>query len=300
MIPALALRVVKDLAAIPLTALVVWLAVAALPPSEEAEAKQARSSQVAAQLRSDLGVGQPLGFLKPWRDLAGGKRLGVGPRAPDARDLGRALAGSLRIGGMALLLALAVAAAVATLRVSRPGPLRAAGELLPTLAYGTPVFLIALAYAIRVGISLGDDTACFEPRVALVVGAWPGAFLGTLLGDALLAERERPYFAMALAKGRSPLAALLVHALPNAVPTLLDALPPVATALLTGSFAAEKLFNVTYFGFLYVQAALERQGALVVVATTVYAAILVAVTLAARLARLAVDPKARDAGSGAP
>ena len=152
--------------------------------------------------------------------------------------------------------------------------------------------------ATRVGVSLGDDTACFEPRVALVVGAWPGAFLGTILGDALRAERERPYHAMALAKGRSPIGALLVHALPNALPALLDALPPVATALLTGSFAAEKLFNVTYFGFLYVHAALERQGALVVVATTAFAALLVAVTLVARLARLAVDPKARDAGEG--
>ena len=42
---ALILRIVRDLAVIPLTALVVWLAVAALPPSEEAEAKQARSGR---------------------------------------------------------------------------------------------------------------------------------------------------------------------------------------------------------------------------------------------------------------
>jgi oligopeptide transport system permease protein len=200
---------------------------------------------------------------------------------------------------MAVLFALTVAAGIAALRVARVGPVRLAGELLPTLAYGTPVFLVALAVAIRTGISLGDDTACFESTVALVVGVWPGAFLGTLLGDALCAERERPYFTMALAKGRSPAAALLIHALPNAIPTVLDAFPQVATALLTGSFAAEKLFNVTYFGFLYVHAALERQGALVVVATTVFASLLVAVTLVARLVRLAVDPRARDA-AGAP
>ena len=295
MIARIFLRIARDLAVIPVTALVVWAAVAALPPPQDGDSKESRAAEVSRQLRQDLGIGQPLGFLKPWKDLASGKRLGNGPRALDARDLAHALAGSLRIGGMALALALVLAAAIAALRVARGGPTRLAGELLPTLAYGTPVFLVALAVAIRTGISLGDDTASFEPTVALVVGAWPGAFLGTLLGDALRAERERPYFSMALAKGRSPAAALLVHALPNAVPTLLDALPPVATALLTGSFAAEKLFNVTYFGFLYVHAALERQGALVVVATTVFAGILVAVTLVARLARLAVDPRARDA-----
>ena len=299
MIARIALRLARDVAAIPVTALVVWLAVAALPPSDQSDSKESRSAEIAQQLRSDLGIGQPLGFLKPWRDLASGKRLGHGPRALDALDLARALSGSLRIGGLALLLALAIAAGIAALRVARSGPARLAGELLPTVAYGTPVFLVALAVAIRTGISLGDDTASFEPTVALVVGAWPGAFLGTLLGDALRAERERPYFAMALAKGRSPAAALLLHALPNALPTLLDAFPPVATALLTGSFAAEKLFNVTYFGFLYVHAALERQGALVVVATTVFAALLVAVTLVSRIARLAVDPRTRDAGEAA-
>jgi oligopeptide transport system permease protein len=68
----------------------------------------------------------------------------------------------------------------------------------------------------------------------------------------------------------------------------------VATALLAGSFAAERVLGLPYFGQLYVAAVLQKQVAVVVVATTVFAALLVVVTLAVELVRLLVDPRARE------
>ncbi|MFL5321990.1 MAG: peptide ABC transporter permease, partial [Myxococcaceae bacterium] len=74
----------------------------------------------------------------------------------------------------------------------------------------------------------------------------------------------------------------------------LDALPPVATALLAGSFAAERVFGLPYFGQLYVLAVLQKQLPVVVVATTLFAAVLVAVRLVVEVVRLVVDPRSRE------
>jgi oligopeptide transport system permease protein len=71
----------------------------------------------------------------------------------------------------------------------------------------------------------------------------------------------------------------------------------VATALLAGSFADERVFGLPYFGQLYVLAVLQKQVAVVVVATTVFASLLVAVGLVVELVRLLVDPRAREARS---
>src|SRR5262249_29599345 len=156
-------------------------------------------------------------------------------------------------------------------------------ELLPTVVYGTPSFILALFCARWTGIATEATERAYEPIAAAVVAIGPGIFLGVLLTDALRTEREKPLFQAALARGRTPLGALLAHALPNAAPALLDALPPVATTLLAGSFVVEKLFNIGYFGLIYVQWAVERQLSLVVIATTIFAALLVLVSLAADL-----------------
>jgi oligopeptide transport system permease protein len=87
------------------------------------------------------------------------------------------------------------------------------------------------------------------------------------------------------------------HVLPNVLPALLDAVAPVATALLAGSFAAERVFGLPYFGQLYVLAVLQKQVAVVVVATTVFASLLVMVGLVVELLRLWVDPRAQEARS---
>ena len=80
----------------------------------------------------------------------------------------------------------------------------------------------------------------------------------------------------------------------------LDALPPVATAVLAGSFAAERVFGLPYFGQLYVIAVLQKQIPIVVVATTIFAALLVMVTLFVDIARwwLEHQPPARAGTSG--
>lgn len=301
----LLLRLLRGVALVPLTALLAYHLVALLPLRADSDSKNEALRSVSRQLEADLGVGQPWGFLRPWQKLLSGERLGHGERSYTGREVARALGGSLRIGGLGLLLALLLGTAYALARVAAQARAGASGVaraaegalgLLPSLVYALPTFVLALLVALSTGLAAGDEErGAFEPVVALVLAVGPAAFVGTVLADALRAELARPYVLAARARGRTGAGAALSHALPNAALALLDALPPLATSLLAGSIVVEKLFNVTYFGFLYVDAARHKQLALVVVATTLFASLLLAVSLLTDVLRLLLDPRARRA-----
>jgi oligopeptide transport system permease protein len=292
----LARRVLRDLSLVPLVALLVYEFVAHLPVRRDDDAKREVSSAVQRELEDRLCVHDWDGFLCPWRDLVDGRAL-AGDAASDLYDgpmILAALGGSLRMGLLALVIALVAGAAFALVRVTvRSRAARTGLEAVPALVYATPTFLLGLFVASFTGVSFDDEKRPYELVAALVMSVGPAAFVGVVLHDALVAESQKGYFTVARAKGLSRAAALRRHALPNALPALLDAFPPVATALLAGSFVVERLFNVTYLGFLYVEAARQKQLGVVVVTTTLFAALLVLVSLGVELVRLRVDPRAR-------
>jgi oligopeptide transport system permease protein len=290
--PAL-LRLGRQLVLVPIVAIASYFLMAALPLTTEDDAKRQVAPEVLASYRRDLGLGQPLGFLRPWEKLFRGERLGTSAQGITGDELLWKLSGSVGVGLVALVLALGWALAFALLRARwRRGRLSVLGDALPAVAFGTPVFIPALLLAPAV-VERGHLLP--ELSAALVISVWPGIFLGTLVADALDTELARDYVRTALSKGLSRRAVLWGHVLPNVLPALLDAVGPVATALLAGSFAAERVFGLPYFGQLYVLAVLQKQVAVVVVSTTVFASLLVLVGLAVELVRLLVDPRAREA-----
>ncbi|MFY0524671.1 ABC transporter permease subunit [Archangium gephyra] len=290
--PAL-LRLGRQLVLVPIVAIASYFLMAALPLTTEDDAKRQVAPEVLASYRRDLGLGQPLGFLRPWEKLFRGERLGTSAQGITGDELLWKLSGSVGVGLVALVLALGWALAFALLRARwRRGRLSVLGDALPAVAFGTPVFIPALLLAPAV-VERGHLLP--ELSAALVISVWPGIFLGTLVADALDTELARDYVRTALGKGLSRRAVLWRHVLPNVLPALLDAVGPVATALLAGSFAAERVFGLPYFGQLYVLAVLQKQVAVVVVSTTVFASLLVLVGLSVELVRLLVDPRAREA-----
>ena len=292
MSPAL-VRIGRQLVLVPIVALASYFLMIALPLTTEDDSKRQVSPEVLASYRKDLGLGQPLGFLRPWQKLFSGERLGTSAQGVTGDELLLKLSGSVGVGLVALGLALVWALAFALLRSRwRRGRLSVLADALPAVAFGTPVFIPALLLAPAV-VERGHLLP--ELCAALVISVWPGIFLGTLVADALETELARDYVRTALSKGLSRRAVLWRHVLPNVLPALLDAVGPVATALLAGSFAAERVFGLPYFGQLYVLAVLQKQVAVVVVATTVFASLLVLVGLVVELVRLGVDPRAREA-----
>ena len=286
-------RLGRQLVLVPVVALVSYFLMASLPLTTEDDAKRQVAPEVLASYRRDLGLGEPLGFLRPWQKLFRGERLGTSAQGVTGDELAWKLSGSVGVGLVALVLALGWALAFALLRArGRRGRLAWVTDLLPAAAFGTPVFIPALLFAPEV-VERGHLLP--EACAALVISVWPGIFLGTLVADALETELTRDYVRTARGKGLSERAVLWRHVLPNVLPALLDAVGPVATALLAGSFAAERVFGLPYFGQLYVLAVLQKQVAVVVVATTVFASLLVVVGLGVELVRWAVDPRSREA-----
>ncbi|MCE9666234.1 ABC transporter permease subunit [Myxococcus stipitatus] len=286
-------RLARQLMLVPVVAVASYFLMAMLPLTTESESKRQVSPELAASYRRDLGIGEPLGFLRPWEKLFRGERLGTSAQGITGDELLRKLSGSVGVGMMALPLALAWALGFALARTHwRKGRWAALGDAVPAIAFGTPVFIPALLVAPAV-VERGHLLP--ELCAALVTSIWPGIFLGTLVGDALETELSRDYVRTALGKGLSPGAVLRRHVLPNVLPALLDAVGPVATALLAGSFAAERVLGLPYFGQLYVLAVLNKQVAVVVVATTTFASLLVLVSLGVEVVRHVVDPRSREA-----
>jgi len=285
-------RLGRQLLLVPLVALASYFLMAALPLTLEDDAKRQVSPELAASYRRDLGLGEPLGFLRPWEKLVRGERLGTSAQGVTGEELLQKLGGSVGVGAMALLLALAWALPVALLRGRvRQGPAAVLVEAVPALAFGTPVFIPALLlapYVVERGHLLPELCA------ALVISVWPGVLLGTLLADTLQGELARDYVRTARGKGLGEGRVLVRHVMPNLAPALLDALGPLAVGLLAGSFAAERVLGLPYFGQLYVLAVLQKQVAVVVVTTTAFAAMVAAVGLGVELVRLRVDPRARE------
>jgi oligopeptide transport system permease protein len=287
-------RIGRQLAVVPIVAVGSYLLIVALPLGAEEDSKRQLPPELVASYRRDLGIGEPLGFLKPWQKLFRGERLGTSAQGVTGEELLRKVSGSVGVGALAMALALTWALAFAVLRSRRRGSgAWAMGKLIPAIAFGTPVFIPALLLAPYVA-----EAGHWLPELAaaLVISASPGIFLGALLTDAVRAELSRDYVRTALGKGLAPSAVFRRHVVPNVLPALLDSIGPVATALLAGSFAAERVFGLPYFGQLYVVAVLQKQVAIVVVATTCFAALLAAVGLCVELVRLLVDPRARAAG----
>jgi oligopeptide transport system permease protein len=288
----LLVRLGRQLALVPIVALASYFLMTSLPLTTEDDNKRQVSPELAASYRRDLGIGEPLGFLRPWQKLFRGERLGTSAQGVTGDELLLKLSGSAGVGLVALALALVWALGFALLKNRwRRGRLAVLGDAIPAMAFGTPVFIPALLLAPAV-VERGNLLP--ELTAALVISIWPGIFLGTLLGDALETELARDYVRTAASKGLPPGVVLRRHVLPNVLPALLDAIGPVATALLAGSFAAERVFGLPYFGQLYVLAVLQKQVAVVVVATTVFASVLVAVGLVVEVVRLIVDPRARE------
>jgi len=289
----LVLRVGRQLVLVPIVAVASYFLMASLPLTTEDDNKRQVSPELAASYRRDLGIGEPLGFLRPWQKLLRGERLGTSAQGVTGDELLLKLSGSVGVGLVALVLALVWALGFALLKNRwRRGRLAVLGDAVPAAAFGTPVFIPALLLAPAV-VERGNLLP--ELTAALVISVWPGIFLGTLLADALQTELARDYVRTAASKGLPPHLVLRRHVLPNVLPALLDAIGPVATALLAGSFAAERVFGLPYFGQLYVLAVLQKQVAVVVVATTVFASVLVVVGLLVEVVRLLVDPRAREA-----
>lgn len=256
-----------------------------------------------AELRHALKLDRPL--AAQYGDyLLGLSRgdLGISfrSREPVAREILSRFPATLLLACASLAVALLVAVPLGIAAAMRP---RSWIDLLcgttAMLGLSTPNFVIGpmlvLLFSIQLGVLPVSGHGGWRHLVlpALTLGSGMSAILMRMLRSSLLEEIGQDYVRTALAKGMTPVRAVVRHALPNASIPVVTVLGLQFGALLAGSVITETLFSWPGIGRLTVQAIDARDYPLVQGCVLFIALLTVAVNLAADLLYARLDPRIR-------
>jgi oligopeptide transport system permease protein len=207
---------------------------------------------------------------------------------------------SLMLGGLALLLALAIGLGAGLVAAAHAGSALDRTLMLGcTLLTALPSFvtgpLLVLVFGLWAGwlpvSGLGSAANLVLPVIALALPV-AGA-IGKLARAGLATALAQDHVRTARARGLTPATVLLRHALRPALLPVASYLGPAAAGLLTGAVVIETVFALPGLGRSFVQGALNRDYPLVLGVVTLYAGLIVLFNLAADLAYGWLDPRIR-------
>jgi peptide/nickel transport system permease protein len=308
--------VLKRLASGLVTLFIVTLMVFAgteLLPGDIAEAilgQQATPETVAA-LREKLNLNRPAG--ERYLDWLGNFVQG---------DLGRSLANGREItelidGRLQNTLFLASTAAIVAIPLSIILGLLAAlfegrpldkGITASTLLFvSMPDFLIGYLLLLTGAVTLGwfpvlsrfnDSMGLLEQLHAIALPCLTLALVVSahtmrLTRAAILAIMSQPYIEMAELKGASRARTIVMHALPNALPPILNIVLLTLAYLVVGVVIVEVVFNYSGMGRLMVDAVSKRDMPLVQACGLIFATVYVLLNLTADILSLLSNPRRR-------
>lgn len=277
------------------------------------------------RIRQELGLDQsvPTQYAR-WltRLVSGDLGTSFASGRPVTAVLGEALPVSLALGGASLALTFLVGVAVGTYQAATRGrAVDRALTVVTTAVYAAPSYWFALALvavftygAARWGFPAWLRLPAFgirEPSgqlagaaavadvvrhavlpvtvLAAVGAAGVARYARSAVADVLAGEFVRT----ARAKGLAPGAVYARHALANALPPLVVLLALAFPGVVAGSVFVESVFAWPGMGRATVQAIAARDYPVVLGATVVYAALVLAANLAADVALPALDPRRR-------
>lgn len=252
-------------------------------------------------LRREAGLDQPLaGQYGAWMQRLAQGDLGRSLLSgkPVVAELAPRLALTLRIGGLASLVALLLALPLGLAAGLAPGgPLDRAIAGLAALLASVPTFvagtlLVAcLSIRFRLVPSTADGSAAglVLPVVTLALSLLPG--LARVARHAVAGVVRSPFTNFARMRGLS-LAAIAVHvaARPALVP-IVAYLPVMAMHLLEGFITVELVFNIDGVGTLLVRALLGRDLPVVMGAGIAFVALLTIANVVTHLLLHGLDPR---------
>ncbi len=212
---------------------------------------------------------------------------------------------SLTLGGLAIILALALGLAAGTVAALRPGGWADEALMLAaTIVTALPSFvtgpLLALIFGLWLGLlpvgGLGDSLLSAPqfwvmPVIALALPV-AGA-IAKLARAGLAAALAQEHIRTARARGLSTRAIIVRHALRPALVPVVSYLGPAAAGLLTGAVIIETVFALPGLGRYFVQGALNRDYPLIMAVILLYAALIIAFNLIADLLYGWLDPRSR-------
>ena len=246
----------------------------------------------------------PTQFLRYLGGLVKGD-LGPSYRYRDhtvAELIGSAFPLSLKLGAMAMALALIIGVAAGTEAALREGT-RIDRVVMGFSMTGIsiPVFVIApvlvLLFAVKLQwLPAGWSGASGMGRYVLpvITLALPQvAYIARLTRASMIDVLGRDFIRTARAQGLGTRTVVRVHALKPAMLPVLSYLGPAIAAILTGSVVVEEIFGIPGLGQFFVRGALNRDYTLVLGIVVFYATLIISLNLLVDILYGAIDPRVR-------
>jgi oligopeptide transport system permease protein len=205
---------------------------------------------------------------------------------------------SLTLGGLALLLAIAVALPLGTLAAVGRGTLvDTFCILLSTIGVSLPGFVVGTLLIYIFGLSLKllpvalweSPSHIILPVITLAFG--PCAYLSRLTRASVLEVLEKDWVRTARSKGLPYRITIFRHVLRNALIPVTTVLGPLTAILITGSFVVEYIYAIPGMGRFFITAVSNRDYDLVIGTTLVFAFLLVIANTVVDLIYQILDPR---------
>lgn len=241
------------------------------------------------------------------RYLSGVLRGDLGPsyryRDHTVSDLiGNAFPLSLKLGAMAMLLALLIGIAAGSFAaLRRNSTVDRLTMALSMTGISVPVFVIApvmvLLFAVKLqwlpaGWSGNEGIARFVlPVVTLALPQI--AYIAKLTRASMIDVLASNFVRTARSQGLGAYAVIRYHALKPAMLPVLSYMGPAIAAILTGSVVVEEVFGIPGLGQFFVRGALNRDYTLVLGIVIFYAALIVLLNLVVDILYGVIDPRIR-------
>lgn len=219
-----------------------------------------------------------------------------------AELIGSAFPLSLKLGAMAMALALIIGVAAGTEAALREGT-RIDRVVMGFSMTGIsiPVFVIApvlvLLFAVKLQwLPAGWSGASGVGRYVLpvITLALPQiAYIARLTRASMIDVLGRDFIRTARAQGLGTRTVIRVHALKPAMLPVLSYLGPAIAAILTGSVVVEEIFGIPGLGQFFVRGALNRDYTLVLGIVVFYATLIISLNLLVDILYGAIDPRVR-------
>ena len=170
---------------------------------------------------------------------------------------------------------------------------------IAVLGISVPSFILAtfLQYLLAMKLDLlpvarwGTFSQTIMP--ALSLAALPLAFIARLTRANMVEILSLDYIQTAKSKGLNSFQIVWKHALRNALLPVVTYLGPLTAAVLTGSFAVEKIFGIPGLGQWFVMSITNRDYTVIMGTTIFYSAILMLSVFIVDILYSLIDPRIR-------
>lgn len=169
--------------------------------------------------------------------------------------------------------------------------------IVSIIGISVPSFILAtyLQYVLAIQFDLlpvarwGSFSQTLLPTLSLA--ALPTAFIARLLRANMIEVWQQGHIQTAIAKGLGKKEILLHHVLRNSLLPVVTYLGPLSAAILTGSFAVEKIFAIPGLGQWFVLSITNRDYAVIMGITLFYSALLLLCVFIVDCVYCLIDPR---------